>query len=92
MNTNNYKKYEPLFGSWYIKEKIGAGSYGSVYAIERTELGVTYRSALKVITVPQDKSEFQSAMSDGMSLQETTEYFRGLVESIVGEFVIMSKL
>ena len=92
MDTNNYRKYEPIFGSWHIKEKIGEGSFGSVYAIERKELGVTYRSALKVITVPRDKSEIQSAMSDGMSLQEATEYFRELVENIIDEFIIMSKL
>lgn len=92
MGTNNYRKYEPIFGSWHIKEKIGEGSFGSVYAIERKELGVTYRSALKVITVPRDKSEIQSAMSDGMSLQEATEYFRELVENIIDEFIIMSKL
>ena len=28
-------KYEPIFGAWYIKKKIGAGSFGEVYEIER---------------------------------------------------------
>ena len=26
MKENYYKQYEPLFGSWYIKEKIGEGA------------------------------------------------------------------
>ena len=42
MKENYYKQYEPLFGSWYIKEKIGEGAYGQVYIIEREELGVVF--------------------------------------------------
>ena len=92
MNTEYYKKYEPIFGSWYITEKIGEGAFGSVFVIERKDLGVTYRSALKAITIPQDKSEIKSVMSDGMSKDEATEYYRNLVQSIVNEFILMSKL
>ncbi len=92
MDIGHYRKYEPLFGSWHITEKIGEGAFAKVYVIERKELGVTYQSALKVITIPQDKSEIKSIMSDGMSEREATEYYRGFVQSIVGEFVFMSKL
>lgn len=31
-------------------------------------------------------------MSDGMSEAEVTEYYKGLVHSIVNEFVVISKL
>ena len=43
MDINYYKQYEPIFGSWYITEKIGEGAYGQVYIIERHELGVVYK-------------------------------------------------
>lgn len=92
MDIGHYRKYESLFGSWHITEKIGEGAFAKVYVIERKELGVTYQSALKVITIPQDKSEIKSIMSDGMSEREATEYYRGFVQSIVGEFIFMSKL
>lgn len=92
MDDSYYKKYEPLFGSWYIKEKIGQGAYGKVYIIERKELGITYRSALKAITIPYDKSEIRSVMSDGMTLEEATKYYESVVKNVVKEFTLMSKL
>lgn len=88
----DYKKYEPLFGSWYITEKIGEGAYGQVFVIERRELGVVYKSALKAITIPQDKNDIKAVMSDGMCEAEVTEYYKGLVQDIVNEFIVMSKL
>lgn len=92
MEDSYYKKYEPLFGSWYIKEKIGQGAYGKVYIIERKELGITYRSALKAITIPQDKSEIKSVMSDGMTREEATQYYESIVKNVVKEFTLMSRL
>ena len=92
MDINYYKQYEPIFGSWYITEKIGEGAYGQVYIIERHELGVVYKSALKALTIPSDRNEIKSIMSDGMSEAEVTEYYKGLVHNIVNEFIVMSKL
>lgn len=92
MDTSYYKKYEPFFGSWYIKEKIGEGSFGSVYTIERKEMGKVYHSALKVITVPQSNSEIKSLLSEGMTHAETVNYYRDVVENIVNECELMSEL
>lgn len=92
MDSSYYKKYEPIFGSWYIVEKIGEGSFGEVFVIERNELGVTYRSALKTIRIPQNPSEKQSMLVDGMSRDNITQYYRGIVQDIINEFILMSKL
>lgn len=92
MSENYFKKYEPFFGSWYIKEQIGEGAFGQVYIIEREEMGVTYKSALKTITIPQNQNEIKSVMSDGMTDDEVTEYYKGMVQNIVNEFILMSKL
>lgn len=92
MSKNYFKKYEPFFGSWYIKEQIGEGAFGQVYIIEREEMGVTYKSALKTITIPQNQNEIKSVMSDGMTDDEVTEYYKGMVQNIVNEFILMSKL
>ena len=54
---------QPIFGNWYIEEKIGAGSFGSVYKIRREEFGVTYHSALKVIEIPQTGNYVSSLQS-----------------------------
>lgn len=49
---HEYEKYEPFFGTWKIKREIGSGSYGKVYEVERKEMGITYKSAIKIISLP----------------------------------------
>ena len=53
MDAEYYKKYEPVFGKWYITKQLGAGSYGKVFEIQRTDAldGTVYRGALKAITI-----------------------------------------
>ena len=92
MDSNYYKKYEPIFNTWHIKGLLGEGSFGKVYKIERQDFGVVYEAALKAITIPQSQSEVKSIMADGMDEASATSYLRQVVEDIVGEFVLMSKL
>ena len=49
---------------WRRVRKLGAGSYGTVYEIQKEESGHTCRAALKLISVPRDESELQSAYAD----------------------------
>lgn len=86
-----YKKYEPLFGSWYIKGLIGEGSYGQVYEIERRDFGI-YKSALKIISIPRGNGEIEAARGEGMDDTSLKSYYRSLVDEIVKEFALMSKL
>ena len=92
MNTEYYKKYEPLFGSWEIVKLIGEGSFGKVYEMKREDFAGEYKAALKAITIPQNESEVKSLMYDGMDEASATTYFKNLVKEIVSEFVLMSKL
>lgn len=87
-----YEKHSPYFGCWYIKKQIGKGSFGRVFEIERKEFGHSYYAALKIITVPEDRSEINSRLSDGYTLSEIQNYFRSCVQDIVGEFELMSQL
>lgn len=92
MDTNYYKKYEPIFGSWYIDRLIGEGSFGKVFEIRREDFGVSYKAALKTITIPTNQSELRSAMADGMDEASVREYFGSFVRDLVREFALMSKL
>ena len=87
-----YKKYEPIFGSWYITKKVGEGAIAKVYAMERRELGVTYHSALKALTIPLNEDEVKSAMADGMTGADLTHYYETIVQNVVNEFDLMSRL
>ncbi len=92
MDVNYYKQYEPIFGAWTIKNKLGEGNFGAVYEIEREDFGTTYKAALKTITIPKNQAELDSILDDGMDVTSAEGYLQQFVEKIVGEFVLMSKL
>ena len=92
MDINYYKQYEPIFGSWRITRQIGEGSFGKVFEIEREDFGVTYKAALKAITVPASESELLEVKADGMDDASVRIYFGSFVEELVREFALMSRL
>lgn len=83
---------QPIFGNWYIEEKIGAGSFGSVYKIRREEFGVTYHSALKVIEIPQTGNDVSSLQSEGMDQNSISEYYTDLAQNFVKEIELLASL
>lgn len=84
---------EKVWPEWKVEGVLGEGSFGKVYKIKREDIGGTYYAALKVISIPKDKSEVQSIMTEGMMDQASaTHYFQGMVEEIVKEFAMMEKL
>ena len=92
MEHEAYRPGAQVLGDWNIVSCLGEGSYGKVFAIERSEFGQTYRAALKVITVPQSSAEVRSVISEGMSVSQAEAYFHGIVEELMHEFSIMFKL
>lgn len=81
-----------VLGGWEITKKIGEGANGKVYQIEKTDFGLTTKSALKIISIPTTPSDIQTAMSEGMDEKSVTEYFKGFVQELVNEISIMSQL
>ena len=92
MDTSYYKKYEPIFGKWHIVRELGEGSFGKVFEIEHRDLSGTYSSALKVITIPRNKTELAQVASENTGPDGVTKYFRSIVDGITKEFNIMSHL
>lgn len=86
-----YETGSRVFENWVIVREIGAGSYGSVYEIQRQDFGETYRAALKVISVPQKPGEIESLRAEGMNEEAIRRYYYSLVEELVREFAIMAK-
>ena len=72
-----------VFGDWTIVRLLGEGSFGAVYEVERSDYGITTRSALKVIRVPHSPSDLKAALSEGMDERSVTTYFQGMVDEIV---------
>ena len=48
------KQLSNVWPNWRISRKLGKGSYGNVYEIERDDLGARYTCALKVLHMEAD--------------------------------------
>ncbi len=90
--NGQYRIGDTVMQNWILVKKLGEGSFGKVYEIERQDFGETYRAALKVITVPQGSAEIQAALEEGMSPGQAERYFYSCVEDIVKEFALMARV
>ena len=93
MNINDYKKYEPFWGKWYLSKELGRGAYGSVYEAETRDFG-NMKSALKIVSIPSSPAEVDSYRAEHIGADEksVSSYFYGIVEDFLKEIRIMSQL
>ena len=80
-----------VFGNYTLVKELGEGSYGKVYEAHRVDYG-TYKSAIKIITIPKSQSEVNAVRARGMDDASATMYFQGFVDKVAHEFELMSKL
>ena len=55
-----------LWPEWRIVEKIGQGTYGAVYKIEKHDMLGTEFAALKVISLPRSEDDLYLMRHSGM--------------------------
>ncbi|MCL1852339.1 MAG: serine/threonine protein kinase [Peptococcaceae bacterium] len=87
---SNIKNYEPLWGAWKIESLIGEGSFGKVYKVFRQDFDKIYYSAVKIISIPQNKSERHRLEGLGMDETSVRGFFQGLIGDIVYEIDLMN--
>ena len=92
--SERFKRYEPIFGSWYITGEIGSGAEGFLYRIERTDsLGNVFYSALKAIAIPLGgEAELESLMAGGVTREEAKKYYENVLENTTHEFELLARL
>ena len=90
--NGNYSIGDTVFDNWVLVDLLGEGSYGKVFEAHRIDFGVTYKSAIKIMTVPESKSELRNIKALGLDRASLTSYFHGIVEDMVREFELMAKL
>ncbi len=84
---------EPLWGAWYVDEKIGEGSYSTVYRLKRRELGGReYLSALKVICLPASEAERSHLLSMTRGEEQAKAFVCEMVEEVSREIGLMYEL
>lgn len=86
------KIIQPVFGNWYIEDKIGSGAFGTVYKIKREEFGTVYYAALKVISIPQTVNDISSLQSEGMDSKSISDYYTDLAQNFVKEIELLAAL
>lgn len=92
-NSNDViHEFEPLWGSWMVDEFIGQGNYGKVYKVIREEWGQKQVSAVKIISIPQNKSDIKEVQSIGVDELSIKGYFEDFAKNIINEIEMMYKL
>ena len=85
--------FEPLWGTWYLEEMIGAGTYGTVYRAKQEILGKTYYSAVKHISIPKDEAELRSVQEE-LATEDPemlNRYYDREIQNILKEFEIQKQ-
>ena len=82
----------PFWPEWTVEEKIGQGSYGSVYRIRKSGAdrdGAEICSALKVLRIPIDDSEIENLRSQGFDDASVLKVLASDVKAIENEIRVM---
>ncbi|MBR5514967.1 MAG: leucine-rich repeat protein [Clostridia bacterium] len=77
---------------WRISELLGEGSYGKVYKAIREEHSITSFCAIKVISVPKNRAELDSLLSEGMTKEESLDFLENIVSDFINEIKLMETL
>ena len=94
METEYYKRHEPVFGVWNIRRLIGTGSYGKVFEIQRTDSldGSVYTGALKIISIPGSDEQAADTLNSGMDAASASAYYLSCVKNLSNEIRMMAAL
>ena len=74
---------------WNIIGKAGEGSYGRVYKAERSERGHSFYSAIKVISIPENREELNSILAETENEDAARQYFENVMEDCIREISTM---
>ena len=83
---------KPLYPGWETVRKIGTGSFGTVYEIERDLFGKKEKAALKLISIPQYESDIDELYGDGFDDASITAHFHNYLADIVKEYSLMAEM
>jgi eukaryotic-like serine/threonine-protein kinase len=90
--SRNIYQYQPLWDKWQVDDLIGQGVFGQVYRISYEEYGLTYTSAVKMISITGDNqySEIEPSICNAeCTLQRHSQE---LVQNLVNEVNILYSL
>lgn len=82
-----------VWGDWSIGEKLGEGSFGQVYFVQKERLGVVQKAAVKVVRIPSnDKEVSEIKASYGLVDSQLADFFYPEVLKYKQEIQLMQTL
>jgi serine/threonine protein kinase len=92
---NEIQKFCPLDGVWNPVKRLGEGSFGAVWEMDREEENGTKKySAVKHISLPKNENEYQDKQLNGYYKDEQSarRYYQDKLDSLMNEIDIMDEL
>ena len=81
------------FPGWEVVRKLGQGSFGGVYEIQRAlPDGRVEKAALKKLSVPRNRAEIEEMLSQSFSMESITAYYKDQMSDLVREYSLMQEL
>lgn len=77
---------------WRAVKYLGNGQFGSVYEVERAQLGITERAAVKVIARPKDEDEVEQLYESGFDKKSVAAYYEESLNRYIREYRMMMEL
>ena len=77
---------------WETIRLIGRGSFGAVYEIRRNVFDSVETAALKVISIPQNRSDIEDMYEEGYDRESITCTLQNHLQNIVNEYSLMRKI
>ena len=71
---------------WRAVKYLGSGQFGSVYEVERAQLGITERAAVKVIARPKDEDEVEQLYESGFDKESVSAYYEESLNRYIREY------
>ena len=88
-----YQFLDIHFPGWEVVRKLGQGSFGGVYEIQRTlPDGQVEKAALKKLSVPRDSGEIEEFRSQSFSMESITAHYKDQMSDLVREYSLMQEL
>lgn len=81
----------PTFPGWETVEVLGSGAFSKVYKIKKNDNSGDFFSAMKVISVPGNRDEYNSYKREGYTDENITTILKEKTDNIVNEFKLMSR-
>ena len=86
------QKISEVWPEWRVVRNIGNGRFGSVYEVERNQFGKVEKAAVKVLTVPDNRSIIDEMRSDGYDDASIAGYIDDDFKNVVDEYYLMREL